>query len=98
MVRCSLTGRDQKTGGFTAESPKVVPAFRTGSAGHGFVARCAEQFVGNLDPETRLVVLLGNSDGYSHMLFDFCVMRITMRRSMLMAISSWWVWKAGSFS
>lgn len=64
MVRCSLTGRDQKTGGFTAESPKVVPAFRTGSAGHGFVARCAEQFVGNLDPETRLVVLLGNSDGY----------------------------------
>lgn len=64
MVRCSLTGRDQKAGGFTAESPKVVPAFRTGSAGHRFVARCAERFVGNLDSATRLVVLLGNSDGY----------------------------------
>lgn len=69
MVRCSLTARDGKTSGFTAESPKVLPAFRAGSTGFTFVKRCTEQHLGKLEPSTRLVILLGNSDSYMDAIF-----------------------------
>ncbi len=63
-VRCSLTGMDPKKGSFSAESPKVVPAFKVGSAGHHFTSACVDRHIGQLPKATRLVVLLGNTDNY----------------------------------
>jgi len=64
VVRCSLTAWNPKRRAFTAESPRVLPAFRAGSDGHKFVANCVQQHIAQLPSRTRLVVLLGNTDGY----------------------------------
>lgn len=64
VIRCSLTGWNPKKRAFTAESPAVLPAFRPASEGHKFVTNCVQQHIAQLPSKTRLVVLLGNTDGY----------------------------------
>lgn len=64
VVRCSLTGMDIKQGEHTAASPKVMPAFRVGSAGYNFVFSCVDKHLRILPPSTRTVILLGNTDSY----------------------------------
>ena len=64
VVRCSLTGWNPTKRAHTAESPKVLPAFRNGSEGHRFVRACVDKHLGRLPERTRLVLLLGNTDAY----------------------------------
>jgi len=64
VVRCSLTGMDRKKGFHTADSPNVLPAFRQYSEGYPFVANCVDQHLSALSSRTKLVLLLGNTDGY----------------------------------
>ena len=70
MVRCSLTAMHAKKGIHTADSPNVVPAFRSGSAGFEYVKNCATQFLLPLTQRTKLVLLLGNSDPYISAILD----------------------------
>lgn len=70
VVRCSITGMHKAKGIHTADSPNVVPAFKRGSAGYGFVKNCVEEFIAPLSSRTRLVLLLGNSDSYVSALAD----------------------------
>ncbi|HUZ32878.1 MAG TPA: hypothetical protein VMV19_12370 [Xanthobacteraceae bacterium] len=64
VVRCSLTGLDRKKGIHTADSPNVLPAFRSNSSGYDFVVNCVDQYLVNLSSSTKLVVLLSNTDAY----------------------------------
>jgi hypothetical protein len=64
VVRCSLTGMDRKKGVHTADSRNVVPAFKPASRGYSFTSACVEQHIGRLPPDTRTVILLGNTDSY----------------------------------
>ena len=64
VVRCSLTGMDRKKGIHTADSRNVVPAFKPTSRGYSFTSTCVEQHIGRLPPDTRTVILLGNTDSY----------------------------------
>lgn len=64
VVRCSLTGWNPRKRAFTAESPRVLPAFRPASEGYKFVANCVQQHLAQLPSRTKLVVLFGNTDGY----------------------------------
>jgi hypothetical protein len=64
VVRCSLTGIDRKKRVHTADSPNVVPAFKSGSAGYRFASACVDQHIARLPHSTQRVVLLGNSDAY----------------------------------
>lgn len=64
VVRCSLTGMDQKKGIHTADSPNVIPAFGSASEGHAYVSACVDQHLGRLPPATRTVILLGNTPSY----------------------------------
>jgi hypothetical protein len=70
VVRCSITGMNPKKGTHTAESPYVLPAFRSGSPGRRFVENCIDQYLKVLSPRTRLVLLLGNTDAYIEALAD----------------------------
>lgn len=65
VVRCSITGWNEKKGLHTAESPCVVPAFKEGSAGYKFVESCVSQHLVPLPPRTKRVLLLGNDDKYA---------------------------------
>ena len=64
VVRCSLTGMDRKKGVHTADSRNVVQAFKPTSRGYIFTSTCVEQHIGRLPPDTRTVILLGNTDSY----------------------------------
>lgn len=64
VVRCSLTGMDRKKKCHTADSPNVLPAFRSGSQGSFFVESCVDQHLKKMPSRTQLVLLLGNTDGY----------------------------------
>lgn len=64
VVRCSLTGMDRKKGVHTADSRNVVPAFKPTSRGYSFTSTCVGQHIGRLPPDTRTVILLGNTDSY----------------------------------
>jgi hypothetical protein len=52
VIRCSLMGMDRRKGIHTADSPNVIPAFRSGSEGYLFVSNCVDQYLGNLVPKT----------------------------------------------
>lgn len=64
VVRCSITGRNSKTGAYSAGSPEVLPAFEIGSSAQRWVDNCIAQHLAALPPRTERVVLLGNSDAY----------------------------------
>lgn len=64
VVRCSLTGMDRKKGTHTADSPNVIPAFKSGSLGNRVASNCVDQHIVQLPQSTKRVVLLGNSDAY----------------------------------
>lgn len=70
VVRCSLTGMDRKKRCHTADSPNVIPAFKSGSDGSQFVENCVDEHLVKLPPRTRLVLLLGNTDSYVSALAD----------------------------
>ena len=64
VVRCSLTGLDGIRRIHTADSPKIIPAFKENSDGYHFTSACVDQHIGRLPNATRRVVLLGNMDAY----------------------------------
>ncbi len=63
VIRCSLTGWDAKSNQYSGESGKVLPAFDHFEM-RAVVRNCFSQFLSALPERTKLVVLLGNSDGY----------------------------------
>ena len=63
VIRCSLTGWDAKYNKYSGESGKVLPAFDHLEM-KSVVRNCFSQFLSILPERTKLVVLLGNSDGY----------------------------------
>lgn len=64
VIRCSLTGFDKARGTYSGDSPKVLPAFKDGSDGIGFVEACVDQHLARLPARTGTVLLLSNSDAY----------------------------------
>ena len=70
VVRCSLTGMDRKKNCHTADSPNVIPAFKSGNEGSRFVENCVDEHLATLPSRTRLVLLLGNTDSYVSALAD----------------------------
>lgn len=63
VIRCSLTGWDAENNQYSGESGKVLPAFDHFEM-KTVLRNCFSQFLSALPQRTRLVVLLGNSDGY----------------------------------
>lgn len=63
VVRCSLTGWDEEKDDFSAESGKVLPALKDRQMRPVFET-CTARFLSDLPESVRLVVFLGNADGY----------------------------------
>ncbi len=63
LVRCSLSGWNNKKQAFGAGTPEVLPAFEHPEAKR-FLTGCMDRYLSALPPRTRFVVLLGNDDGY----------------------------------
>lgn len=63
VIRCSLTGLDNKTGEYSGDSGKVLPAY-TAKQAQDVIRTCVRTWLKYLPERTRLIVLLGNSDGY----------------------------------
>jgi hypothetical protein len=91
VVRCSLTGMDRKKRIHTADSPNVLRAFRPGSEGYQFVVNCIDQYLLPLSVRTRLVLLLGNTDGYISTLKTV----LAAKRSPIMTINEVGYWAGG---
>lgn len=91
VVRCSLTGFDRKKGTHTADSPNVLPAFRSQSEGYAFVSNCVDQHLVSLAPRTKLVLLLGNTGTYISALKDV----IAIKRGQTTAINEVAYWSGG---
>lgn len=90
VVRCLLTGMNRKKGVHTAESPCVLPAFRSGSEAFSFVANCVDQHLTNLSLRTKLVLLLGNTGSYISALREI----ISIKRGRVVPINAVGYWAA----
>lgn len=91
VVRCSLTGMDRKKGIHTADSPNVLPAFRSQSEGYAFVSNCVDQHLVNLASRTSLVLLLGNTGAYISALREV----VTTKRGRTTSINEVAYWSQG---
>ena len=63
VIRCSLTGLDKKTGEYSGDSGKVLPAY-TAKEAQDVIRTCVRTWLKDLPERTRLIVLLGNSNDY----------------------------------
>lgn len=63
VVRCSMTGLDEKTGEYSGDSGKVLPAYKAKEA-QVVILTCMQKWLKDLPERNKLIVLLGNSDLY----------------------------------
>ena len=78
VVRCSLTGWDKKKNQFSAESGKVLPAFKDEQMSK-VCFNCMDQHLLNLPSELKLIILLGNSEAYVRNHGDVCPTTLSAR-------------------
>lgn len=63
VIRCSMTGLTERTGEYSGDSGKVLPAYKADEA-QEVIRTCMRTWLKTLPERTRLIVLLGNSDLY----------------------------------
>lgn len=63
ILRCSLTGWDKKKSRWSGASGDVIPGLKH-AEGNAYLQNCLRRHLTGLSDRTRLVILLGNDDGY----------------------------------
>lgn len=68
LIRCSVSQWDEKTRAYSKSGGAILQKFAKGNASRRIAENCSSQFLGNIPPSTKLVVLLGNQTKY----IQFC--------------------------
>lgn len=69
LIRCALSVRDDETGKYLS-SGDIIKRSCLGKAPQDFIRACTETFLVTLPERLRVIVMLGNEDGYADSCFE----------------------------
>lgn len=70
LIRCSVSQWDESTLSYSKSGNSILQKFSKGNATGQVAEKCARNFLGDLPPSTKLVLMLGNEDKYIGFCFD----------------------------
>lgn len=76
LVRCSVSQWDDKAESYSKSGNSILQKFAKGDATQRVAEQCAKNYLADLPPDTRLVVMLGNEEKY----INFCHELVTRAR------------------